>query len=142
MAGVLLDTNVISELTKPQPTANVIRFLEETPDLWLTSITLYELRFGLALMPAGKRRDSIRIVVDGILAVYRERILPIDQREAERAAELRAKAQQQGQHVTLADALIAGVAAIHGLTLATRNIKDFAALLTDVINPWEEELRA
>ena len=137
MNGFLLDTNIISELTKPAPNESVIAFLSEAQNLWISTITLHELAFGLGLMPAGKRRAAIAQTVDDFTREYTDRIIPVQQGEAHEAASLRAQAQQSGQIVSLGDALIAGTARQHKLAVVTRNITDFQNLGVDLVNPWE-----
>lgn len=138
MNGYLLDTNVISELTKPVPTKSVIAFLSETRDLWISTVTLHELTFGIGLMPKGKRRETIAQTVDTFTVEYHDRIIPIEQSEVREAALLRAGAQKTGQIVSLGDALIAGTARAHALAVVTRNVADFQGLGVDLINPWED----
>ncbi len=138
MKGILLDTNVISELTRDEPDARVISFLNRHRALWVSSIVLHELEFGLRLLPAGRRREGLQAVVARFVAEYADRILPLARREAEAAAELRVHAQRSGRVLHLGDALIAGTAKAHGLALATRNVTDFDGLEVDVINPWEK----
>lgn len=138
MSGFLLDTNVISELTRPAPNANVLAFLEEARDLWVSTVTMHELAFAIALLPEGRRRSAIAQTVAAFAAAYGDRIIPLAEQEADRAAILRAKAQQSGRTVSLGDALIAGTAAAHGLAVVTRNVSDFEGLDVVVVNPWEE----
>ena len=137
MSGILLDTNVVSEIMKPAPNPRVLAFLTEEPDLWLSAIVIHELEFGLARLPPGGRRDRMRAVMVGFTNMYEDRVLPLQRTEAERSALLRVKARQSGRTLLLADALIAGTAVVNGLSVATRNIADFEYLDVGVINPWE-----
>ena len=136
MKGILLDTNVISELTRDEPDARVISFLNRHRELWVSSIVLHELEFGLRLLPAGRRREGLQAVVAKFVAEYADRILPLNRREAEAAADLRVQAQRAGRVLHLADALIAGTAKAHDLAIATRNVTDFDGLDVEVTNPW------
>ncbi len=136
MSGILLDTNVISELTKPTPNENVIAFLGEARELWVSTVTLHELAFGIALLPEGRRRSAIAETIAAFATAYADRIIPLAKDEADRAALLRAEAQKSGRTVSLGDALIAGTAAAHGLTVATRNVSDFQGLGVGGVNPW------
>ena len=137
MSGFLLDTNVVSELVKPAPEPRVIAFLTSQTDLWLSTIVLHELDFGLNLLPRGRRRDRLSSVLSTFLSEYSDQIIPVDRREAEQAAAMRAQARSLGRALYLADALIAGTAKAHDLSLATRNVMDFNDLGVEVTNPWE-----
>lgn len=137
MNGFLLDTNVVSELTKNVPNSQVITFLAAQNDLWLSIIVLHELDFGLNLLPLGRRRDRISAALAAFVTEYEDRILPVDRPEAEQAASLRAQARRSGRVLHLGDALIAGTAKTHNLAVVTRNVADFDGLDVDVTNPWE-----
>ena len=137
MSGYLIDTNVVSELTKGSPDSGVIAFLSEQDDLWLASVVLHELEFGLQSLPQGHRRDDLRQVLSDFITEFDDRILPLERIEAEWAARLRAEAHLSGRVLHLGDALIAGTAKAHGLSVATRNVKDFDGLDVNVANPWQ-----
>ena len=137
MPGYLLDTNVISELTKPRPDSAVVAFLSEEKDLWLSTVLVHEIEFGLRLLPSGRRRNRLTRVHSSILETYADRILTLDRAGAEWSADFRAKARLAGRAIDLGDALIAGIAKSHNLTIATRNIVDFGPLDVDVVDPWE-----
>ena len=137
MSGYLIDTNVVSELTKASPDSGVVTFLSEQDDLWLSSVVLHELEFGLLSLPEGRRRDDLQQVLSDFTAEFDDRILPLERVEAEWAARLRAKAHLSGRVLHLGDALIAGTARAHGLSIATRNVKDFDGLDVNVANPWQ-----
>ena len=137
MSAFLLDTNVISELTGDLPDSRVIAFLSEQSDLWLSALVLHELEFGLQLLPPGARRDGLGAVLAEFIAEYEDRILPLDRIAAEWAARFRAQMTRSGRVLDLGDALIAGTARAHDLSLATRNVRDFDRLDVDVTNPWE-----
>ena len=136
MSGYLLDTNVISELTKASPAVGVLDFLSEHDDLWLSSVVLHELEFGLELLPYGHRRDGLRRTLEEFTSQFGDRILPLGRREAEWAARLRAQARLAGHVPHAGDAFIAGTAKAHDLTVATRNVRDFDGLDVDVTSPW------
>ncbi|MCP4702601.1 MAG: type II toxin-antitoxin system VapC family toxin [Gammaproteobacteria bacterium] len=142
MNGHLLDTNILSELTKRSPNANVIAFVSDLQDAKLSSITLHELRYGLDLLPAGRRRNALAKTLQSLLAEYRNCIIPVTQAEAESAAILRAQAKQQGRTINLADVLLAGTAKTHRLILATRNVEDFHGVDIDIINPWKNNKKS
>ena len=135
MSGFLLDTNVISELTREAPDARVMAFLNEQPDLWLSAVVIHELEFGIQLLPAGRRRERLRTAQETALNEYADRIIPLGRYEAEAAAVLRAAARRSG-YTVYADALIAGTAKVHNLSVATRNSGDFEGMDVGIINPW------
>ena len=137
MTSYLLDTNVVSELTRNAPAPQVVRFLAEQDDLWLSAVVIHELEYGLRLLPQGRRRSRLSEMQSGILAAYENRILPLDANGAEWAAHFRTEARRIGRHLDLGDALIAGTANAHGMPLATRNITDFEYLDIEVLNPWD-----
>lgn len=137
MNGFLVDTNVVSELTRTAPDANVMAFLSEPHDLWLSAVAVHELAFGLQLLPHGRRRDVLRAALSGIIADYQDLILPVDRAGAEWAASFRTQAHRAGRVLDPGDALVAGTARAHDLSVATRNVTDFNGLDVDVTNPWE-----
>lgn len=139
MSGYLLDTNAISELTKESPDPRVIEFLAEHGNLWLSTVVMHELEFGLQLLPQGSRRYSLQVVLSEFIAEHQDRILPVARKEAELAARLRSQARRSGRVLHLGDALIAGTAKAHDLSIATRNTEDFAGLDIKVTNPWETQ---
>lgn len=136
MTQILLDTNIISELGKPEPQQSVVDFLMTLPVAWLSTITLHELEYGLALLPKGNRRSAIENTVSALVSQYGDYIITVGQHEAQQAALLRAAMKQQGKVLHLADSLIAGTAKVHNLVIATRNIKDFEGLGVELINPF------
>ncbi len=138
MNGYLLDTNVVSELSNEVPNPAVILFLVEQDELWLSSVVVHELEYGLQLLPAGQRRDRLYTNHLSLLARYGDRILPLDRAGAEWAASFRAQARRSGRTLDLGDALIAGIARANDFALATRNVRDFDGLDLEVINPWEQ----
>ncbi len=137
MNGFLLDTNVISDLTRNVPAPPVVAFLSEHHDLWVPTIVLHELEFSLRLLPLGQRRDRLRATLSKFITGYEDRVLPPERMDAEWAAHFRAQAHRAGRVLDLGDALIAGTAKAHDLVLATRNAADFGSLDLDVVNPWE-----
>ena len=139
MSGYLLDTNVISEMSKPTPNQVVIDFLTTHDDLWLSSIVVEELELGVQLLPQGRRRESLREWLSQIMADFDERISPVGKREAEWAARFRARVYRNGGDLELADALIAGTAMANDMTVVTRNAKDFDGLGIEIVNPWNHD---
>lgn len=139
MNGFLLDTNVISELVRPAPDRNVVEFLAKTENAWLSSISVHEIAYGLRLLSKGKRRTALEEKVRELLSEYGDLVIPIAYAEADQAAVFRVRAKQQGRVINLADALIAGTAKVHDLSLVTRNVKDFSGIAIDLTNPWRQE---
>lgn len=137
MRGFLLDTNVISEIGKPEPDPQVITFLASQSESWLSTIVVHEIESGLHLPPVSDRRTNLGIAMAALVDEYRDFVLPTDRREAEHAAVLRVVARRFDRVVHLADALIAGTAKVHDLCIATRNAKDFEGLDVDLANPWD-----
>ncbi len=135
--GFLLDTNVVSELAKPAPELQVVAFLNSRSDLWLSAMVVYELDFGLRLLPAGRRRRGLEYALSAIVTEHENRLLAVGWPEAQQAANLRAQARLSGRNASVADALIAGTAAVHELVVATRNVSDFDSLGVDAVSPWE-----
>ena len=137
MNGYLLDTNVISEVLRSTPHTRVVTFLTKHDDLWLSSIVIHELEYGLQRLAQGQRRSSLQDSLLGVIAEYEDRILPLERGGAEWAARFRAHAQRSGRTLDLGDALIAGTAKSYDLAIATRNVRDFDGLEVDLVNPWE-----
>ena len=137
MTGFLLDTNVVSEMLKPAPDGNVAEFLRARHDrLWLSVVVLYELEYGVNLLPRGHRRLRIATLVAGMVTSYESRILPVGRSAAQRAARLRARARRAGRSAQTSDALIAGTAEAESLVVATRNTEHFKPFDVESINPW------
>ena len=137
MSSYLIDTNLVSELTKASPDQGVIAFLSEQDDLWLSSVVLHELEFGLQRLSQGRRRDRLRQILSDFVNEFDDRILALGRVEAEWAGRLRAEAHRSGRVLHLGDALIAGTAKAHGLSVATRNVVDFDGLDVEITNPWQ-----
>jgi len=137
---ILLDTNVISELIRAAPVQNVQQFvLAQPPESVFTSaVCEAEIRYGLARLPHGHRRQAL---TDRVIAFLSEgfagQILPFDSVCASWFAEVRAARDAVGKPISLPDAMIAATARAHGATVATRNLADFAACGIEVVNPWE-----
>jgi predicted nucleic acid-binding protein len=138
MTAFLLDTNVVSELVKPKPAAGVVAFMARESDLWMTVITLHELIYGAERAPDPARRVKLIAWTAEIAAHFADHILPVDRAVAETAGRLGALADAQGRPAAALDALIAAAALLRGLTIATRNTKDFEAFGVKLANPWDE----
>ena len=135
---ILLDTNVISEPTRAQPNATVVAWLNQQPReiLFLSSITQAEMLFGLALLPAGRRKDAMVRVAARTLEQFDGHILPFDSAAASHYARLAVAARTAGRTLPTTDGYIAAVAAAHGMAVATRDVGPFIAAGVRVINPW------
>lgn len=137
---ILLDTNVVSEPLRPAPDARVTVWIDAQAleTLFLSAITVAELRAGLALLPAGKRRTGSQESLEtGVLPLFSGRVLPFDLGCTRAYAELVAKARAAGLAIASADGYIAAIAATNGLTVATRDTSPFEAAGVAVINPWQ-----
>lgn len=135
----ILDTNVISALMQASAEVPVIEWLDQqAPDeLWITSITVYELRLGLSLLPSGKRLRALEEALIMLLMDDLEhRVLDFDSSAATAAAALTAARRKRGRPIDLRDTQIAGIVLARRATLATRNLKHFADLDVPVVNPW------
>lgn len=136
---IILDTNVLSELMRRAPDSAVLAWLDRQPPLsiWITSITLFECQFGLALMPIGRRRQALETSFAALLAEdLDKRVLAFDTEAAAQAATLAAQRQLAGRPVDIRDTQIAGIAQSRRATVATRNLKHFEGLSVPVVNPW------
>lgn len=137
---IVLDTNVVSEAMKPEPHAAVRAWLNEqaAETLYLSSVTLAELLFGIRALPAGKRRNMLGKALDGLLELFPDRVLPFDSEAARHYAELAVTARNGGRGFPTPDGYIAAIAAAKGFIVATRDTSPFEAAGLKVINPWEE----
>lgn len=137
---ILLDTNILSELMRPAPEKEVEQWLADQPDasVFISAITEAELRYGVALLPPGKRRSILAAVIEDMLGEdFTGRILPFDSAAAMAFAEIAATRRQAGRPIAQADAQIAAIAQSRGAALATRNVPDFQGCGIDVLNPWQ-----
>lgn len=136
----LLDTCVICEPTRARPAARVMRWLDEQPEesLYLSVLTLGEIRRGAARLPLGhKRRALERWLERALTERFAGRILAVDAEAADRWGRLLAQAETKGRPLPTLDSLLAATALAHGLTVATRNTADFSATGVELFNPWE-----
>lgn len=136
---ILLDTNVVSELMKPAPAAEVIAWIGVQPiqGLFTTSITQAEILHGVLLLPSGKRREALQVAAD---AMFREdfgdRVLAFGADAALHYAQIAVDRRGAGAPISQFDAQIAAIARLFRATLATRNVTDFEGCGIDVVNPW------
>lgn len=135
----LLDTNVLSESSRPQPSPDVMRWLAELDEDrgFVSVITVAELRRGALILAPGRRRDSLMSWIDGELRDrFAGRIIPVDAEVADRWSDIMAACRSEGRGLGVMDGFLAATALVRGLTVVTRNIRDFAFLGDRVINPW------
>lgn len=141
MSGFLIDTNVLSEYNRPgDPDAGVKRWLETTDrqSQHVSIITLAEIQKGIELLAEGKRRAQLeQWLTQDLEAWFSGRVLPVDRQVAMRWASLVAKGSRTGRPLPTVDSLIAATALAHGLTIVTRNTKDFEGIGATIINPWQ-----
>ena len=140
MSGFLLDTNCISELVRIQPEPHVVDWVESTEEnlLYLSVLTLGEIRKGVAALAKGKRRTSLEEWLDVDLQVrFSGRILPVDAAVAQRWGLLAAQAKRNGTPLAIIDGLLAATALYHDLTMVTRNTSDYLNSQARVLNPWQ-----
>jgi predicted nucleic acid-binding protein len=135
----LLDTNVISEWVRPQPDPGVIRCLSELDEdsVFMSVITLVELRYGIERMPQGARKQRLHEWLSYDLpSRFADRLLFVDAAIADHWGKAMAQAESNGHSGKVMDVCIAAIANFHGLTLVTRNVSDFAPLGVKIMNPW------
>jgi predicted nucleic acid-binding protein len=135
---IVLDTNVVSEAMKPQPHPSVLTWLNDqaAETLFLSSVTLAELLYGLAALPIGKRKNMWTQALDGLMGLFGDRVLPFDADAARHYAGLAVKARAGGRGFPTPDGYIAAIAASRGFIVASRDTAPFEAARIKVINPW------
>ncbi|HTC35383.1 MAG TPA: type II toxin-antitoxin system VapC family toxin [Bryobacteraceae bacterium] len=139
MNGYLLDTNIPSEFSRDRPEPRVVQWLKSQPiaTLFLSAVTIGEIRKGLVVMPQGRRRNELEAWFHtDLLNWFHDRILPVTHSIADRWGALDGHRQLMGTPLNTADGLIAATALEHDLTVVTRNVKDFAGLAVVVFDPW------
>ncbi len=137
---IVLDTNVVSEAMKPEPNPDVRDWLDDqaSETLYLSSVTVAELLFGVGALPAGRRKEKLAEILQGLLELYRGRILPFDLDAAKHYADLAVAARNAGRGFPTPDGYIAAVAASRGYAVATRDSSAFLAAGLKVIDPWDD----
>ena len=136
---IILDTNVLSAMVQPRPDEDVVAWLDKQArsSMWITSVTIFEIQFGLQILPAGKKRSLLTRAFESVLTDdIGGRVAPFDTTAAEHSAELMASRHKKGRPVELRDTMIAGIALACHATLATRNVSHFEDLSVPVVNPW------
>lgn len=137
---IVLDTNVLSELMRPEPAASVLRWIDSqaAEDLFTSAITMAEILHGIERLPDGKRKYSLHTHALAMFEVdFADRILSFDAYAALYYSKLVTTREQSGKPVGLADAQIAAICLAQQAKLATRNVKDFEETEVDIINPWQ-----
>jgi predicted nucleic acid-binding protein len=136
---IVLDTNVISEAMKPEPSPTVRTWLNEqvAETLYLTSVTLAEILFGIAVLQAGRRRNTLTRALDGLLDLFGDRVLPFDTDAARHYAALAVAARNAGRGFPTPDGYIAAIAASRGFIVASRETSPYEAGGLRVIDPWQ-----
>jgi predicted nucleic acid-binding protein len=135
---IVLDTNVLSALMYRRPDKSVVDWLDRQPrtSIWTTSVTVLEVRFGLQIMPGGKRRSALMQAFEGVLDKIDHRVASFDLAAAEQAGDLMASRQKKGRPGDLRDTMIAGIVLAQHATLATRNTAHFDDISISLIDPW------
>jgi predicted nucleic acid-binding protein len=136
---IILDTNVLSDLMRQMPDHRVLAWLDRQPQtsVWITSLTMFEIQFGIETLVPSKRRTQLMKTFESTLVEdIGQRIAPFDAAAAQHAAILMASRHKEGRPVELRDTLIAGIALARHAALATRNINHFQDLPVPVVNPW------
>lgn len=135
---IVLDTNVVSEAMKPAPAPAVLAWLNEqaAETLYLSSVTVAELLFGVGALPAGKRKDLLTQSVDGVMKLFHDRILPFDIDAARHYAALAVSARNAGRGFPTPDGYIAAIAVSRGFIVASRDTAPYEAASVTVIDPW------
>jgi predicted nucleic acid-binding protein len=136
----LLDTNVVSEWVRPRPDHNVVAWLAEVDEeqVFMSVVSFAELRHGVDLLPAGRRRDRLEDwIADDLATRFDGRVLDIERRVADAWGRVMARSQRAGRRLGSMDAFIAATAESHELTLVTRNVRDFDGVGIPLHDPWE-----
>jgi predicted nucleic acid-binding protein len=136
---IVLDTNVVSELLRPEPATQVEVWLssQDGKTVYFTSVGEAELRHGVAVMPAGRQRTALFAAIEGIMEEdFHDRILPFDRAAARAYADIVAKRRSVGRPISQFDCQIAAIARAHDAGVATRNTADYEDCGVEIVNPW------
>jgi predicted nucleic acid-binding protein len=140
---IVVDSNVVSELMRPSPSAVVVGWVRHNePELYTTSITLAEIGYGIERLADGRRKELLRSTAEEVFADFAERVLPFDAEAAVAYATIVSSRDRAGLPINGFDAQIASICRVHGAALATRNAKDFQETGIDVIDPWQPDQHA
>ena len=138
---IILDTNVVSEMMEVERNEHVESWLNgiDPKSLWLTAILIFEIKGGLDTMDNGRRKRRLIAAFDALLQIdFQDRIFPFDHQAALEAARIGAAREKKGRPIDIKDTLIAGIAVSRSAAIATRNVRHFADLPVQVVNPWKE----
>lgn len=137
---IIVDTNVVSELMRPQPAPVVVNWIRSRGrrELYTTSITLAEIRYGIERLPEGRRKRLMQTTAEQVFVSFEEQVLPFDATTAMQYAPAASAREQAGAPIDGFDALIASICRTYQAALATRNLKDFEDTGIDIINPWAQ----
>lgn len=139
MSGYLVDTNVLSEPARPRPNVRVLAWLERhESELYASAFTIAEIAFGIADLPAGRKKQNLQRQLRQLLVRMEGRVLPFNKRVALEWGEMQAGQRRAGRLLPVEDSLIAATARRYGLVIATRNVADFRRAGLRVVNPWDE----
>jgi toxin FitB len=135
---IILDTNVVSELMRPEPAPGVASWVRDRDrrELCTTAITLAEIRYGIARLPDGRRKQVLLAAADEIFSAFAEQIVSFDTAAAEHYAAIAISRERAGKRIAGFDALITAVCRSRGAALATRNVSDFDGIGIEIIDPW------
>lgn len=136
---IVLDTNVVSEMMRAEPDPHVAEWLgrQRPRDRFVTSVTVAEVRYGIARLPEGRRRDRLRADADRVFAQFADATLPFGGAAAALYGDVVTERQRAGTPISTFDALLAAIVRSHRAPLATRNTDDFTGLGLDLVNPWD-----
>lgn len=136
---IVLDTNVVSELMRPEPAPAVLAWLQRSSGggLHTTAVTIAEIRYGIARMPEGRRRQSLHQAADEIFAAFPRQVLPFDLASARAYADIVASREEQDNPISGFDAQIAAICRSQAASLATRNTRDFVDTGISLLDPWQ-----
>ncbi|MFZ0045098.1 MAG: type II toxin-antitoxin system VapC family toxin [Streptosporangiaceae bacterium] len=135
---IILDTNVVSELMRPDPAPQVASWVRDRDrhELRTTAITLAEVRYGITRLPDGRRKQVLLAAADDVFSAFEDQLLPVDAAAAEHYAAIASSRERAGKPIAGFDALIAGVCRCQGAALATRNVADFEGTGIEIVDPW------
>jgi predicted nucleic acid-binding protein len=137
---IILDTNVLSEMLRPEPAAQVLAWLaaQDGETIFFTTIGEAELRYGVAVLPAGRKRRSLSLAIDEILEEdFHGRILPFDRAAAMAYADIAANRRAAGRPISQFDCQIAAIGRAYQAAVATRNTRDYEGCGVDLVDPWQ-----
>ncbi|KRG67610.1 plasmid stability protein StbB [Stenotrophomonas chelatiphaga] len=135
---IVLDTKVVSAAMRPTPSPAVLDWMDRqaAETLYLSSVTIAELLYGVGALPAGRRKQALRSAVDGLIELFHDRVLPFNLEAARCYADLAVTARMGGKGFPTPDGYIAAIAVANGFTVATRDAGPFQAAGIDIIDPW------